>query len=75
MSLVLGSGDPKIRDQYLELGSGKPKTRYRLKHKVSQKLGIGTPNTRNRFQILEVGSEIEKCIQLIKYEVHPNTKT
>ena len=33
MSLVLGSGDPNIRDQYLELGSGKPKTRYRLKHK------------------------------------------
>ena len=31
MSLVLGLGVPNIRDQYLELGSGKPKTRYRLK--------------------------------------------
>ena len=33
MSLVLGSGTPKIWDLFLELGSGDPKTRDRLKHK------------------------------------------
>ena len=32
-SLILGSGNPRIRDLYLELGSGDPKTRYRFKRK------------------------------------------
>ena len=32
-SLILGSGNPRIRDPYLELGSGDPKTRYRFKRK------------------------------------------
>ena len=32
-SLILGSGNPRIRDLYLELGSGDPKTRYRFKCK------------------------------------------
>ena len=32
-SLILGSGNPRIRDLYLELGSGDPKTRYRFKLK------------------------------------------
>ena len=31
--LILGSGNPRIRDLYLELGSGDPKTRYRFKRK------------------------------------------
>ena len=30
---ILGSGNPRIRDLYLELGSGDPKTRYRFKRK------------------------------------------
>ncbi len=42
MSLVLGSGVPNIRDQYLELGSGNPETSYRLKRKTGlfQELGV-----------------------------------
>ena len=33
MSLILGSGNPKIRDLYLKLGSGDPKIRDRFVYK------------------------------------------
>ena len=41
MSLVLGLGVPNIRDQYLELGSGNPETRYRFKRKTGLFQGLG----------------------------------
>jgi hypothetical protein len=44
VSLVLGSGTPKIWDLFLELGSGDPKTRYRLTLKCTFLVFEGSEN-------------------------------
>ena len=40
MSLILGSGNPKIRDLYLKLGSGDPKIRDRFLYKNGLSEGL-----------------------------------